>query len=148
MPYITQDDLVKSVGEQQLIKLTTDNRNATEVNADRVAEVIAYATGTVDAYARTRYSLPLPVTQMVKSLCLRLAVFKLYEERATSDEGIYKIKRNAHDDAMSFLKSLRKGEAALDVPATEETKTNPASSDEVLKGNSKPVFTDENLGGY
>jgi phage gp36-like protein len=146
--YITPGDLEKAVGAAELIKLTTDTRNATEADADRVAEVIAYAEGTVEAYARVRYPLPLPVTQMVKSLCLRLAIFKLYEARASSDQGLYKIKRNAHDDAMSVLKSLRKGEAALDIPAAEETTTNPGSPDRVLKGNSKPVFTDENLESY
>lgn len=148
MSSITQDDLVKSVGEKKLIELTNETRTATEVNSDRVAEVIAYAVGVVESYARTRYSLPLPSTQMVKSLCLRLAVFKLYEDRATSDEGVYKIKRNAHEDAMNFLKALRKGEAALDVPAAEETATNPGNPDRVLSGNTRPVFTDENLGNY
>lgn len=148
MTYITLQDLLDELGEKKLIELTNESRTATTVNETRVQKAILYAQGTVDAYARPRYTLPLPATEKVKSLNLDLAVFHLYRGRATSADGIYEIKRHAHEDAIKFLQAINKGSAALDVPAAEETATNPGSPDRVLSGNTKPVFTDENLKGY
>jgi phage gp36-like protein len=85
---------------------------------------------------------------MVKSLACDLAVYKLYRGRVTSEDGVYKPVRDAYEDAIKLLKSLNKGEAALDVPAAEETATNPGSPDRVLSGNTRSVMTDENLRGY
>ena len=149
MLYITQQDLANALGgEKKLVELTTESRNETEVNQAVVARAISYACSLIDSYARARYTIPLPVTEMVKAMAVDLAIYKLYRSRVTSDDGVYKPKRDAYEDAIKLLKSINKGEAALDVPTAEETATNPGSPDRVLKGSSKPVFTDENLGGY
>ena len=148
MAYITEADVLKRVGENKLVQLT-DNDGSGEVNHDRVAEAIAYAEGTVESYARTRYSLPLPATQQIKSRCLDLAIFDLYKDRATETDGIYKIRKDQHDAAIGWLKSLQKGEAALDVAAAEETEANPASGDRVLSGPvNEATFSDDKLSGY
>ena len=57
---------------------------------------------------------------------------------------------HAHDLAMKFLVDVSQGKAALDVPSEEETVSNPASPDEVLRGSSKTaaVFSEEKLKGY
>lgn len=146
--YITQQDLEAELGQKKLIELTNDTRNATEVNPTPVERAITYACGLIDSYARARYSLPLPKTAMVRSLAIDLASFKLYRNRVTSDEGVYKPKRDAFEDAIRLLKSINKGEAALDVPAAEETESSPGSSDRVLSGSKRTVFTDKNMGGY
>lgn len=147
MSYIEQQDLVDELGEDKLIQLT-DNTRSRVVDTARVAKAISYAVGTFEAYARTRYTLPVPATEKVKSLCLDLAVFNLIKGRATYDEGVYKVRRDAHDDAMKFLQALQSGKAALDVPAAQETATLPASPDRVLRGNSNTVFTDGKLSTY
>lgn len=150
MSYITQQDIEDEFAQdsKKLIELTNEGRNATEVNPMPIARAIASACSLIDSYARTRYPLPLPATPMVRSLAVDIVVYRLFRNRASSDEGVYKPKRDAYDDAIKLLKSINKGEAALDIPAAEETATNPGSPDRILKGNTKPVFTDENLGGY
>jgi phage gp36-like protein len=149
LSYITQQDLEDELGENRLVQLTDDQATG-EVNPARVGKAISYAEGTFEAYARTRYTLPVPVTEKVKSLCLDLAVFHLFKSRALSTEGVYEVKKHAHDAAIKFLEALQKGTAALDVPAAEETATSPASPDRVLRGSSssKPVFTDEKMDSY
>ena len=147
MAYISQSDVAKRIGPDKLVQLT-DNAGTGIVDSDRVAEAIAYAEGTVESYARTRYVLPLPVTQEVKSRCLDLAIFDLYKDRATDADGVYKVRKDQHDAAIAWLRSLQKGEAALDVAAAAETATNPGSPDSVLRGPSKhheSPFTREKL---
>jgi phage gp36-like protein len=150
MSYITQADIAKRIGPDKLVQLT-DNAGSGDVDHDRVAEAVAYAEGTVESYARTRYQLPLPVTQQIKSRCLDLAIFDLYKDRATDADGVYKIRKDQHDAAIAWLRSLQKGEAALDVAALAETATNPGSPDSVLSGPSKhhpDPFTHEKLRNY
>jgi phage gp36-like protein len=147
MTYITLHDIGSRVDQDKLIQLTDDD--GIEVKSDVVDAIIADAEGTVESFLRTRYTLPVPVTAKVRSLCLDIAVFKLVERRAVSKEGIFEVKEKAHDKAIKFLQSVQKGEAALDVPATEETRSNPKSSDEVLRGASREsAFSDEKMRGF
>jgi phage gp36-like protein len=151
MSYITQKDLEDELGEDKLIELT-DDKGLGVVGVDRVGKAIGYAVGTFDSYARQRYAVPVPVTEKVKSVCLDLAVFHLYKSRATNatKEGVYGVKKDAHDLAMKFLEAVGAGKAALDVPAAEETVSNPSTGDEVLRGSSasRVVFSDDKLTGY
>jgi phage gp36-like protein len=147
MAYITKADILTRVDERKLIQLT-DDAGAGTVNDEVVNAIVLDAEGTFESYARTRYTLPVPKTQKVKSVCLDIAVFKLYERRASIKDGIFDVREKAHDKAIKFLEAISKGQAALDVPASEETKTSPASADTVLKGSSRPVFTDERLKGF
>jgi phage gp36-like protein len=150
MSYITQDDIAKRIGLDKLVQLT-DNAGSGEVDSDRVAEAIAYAEGTVESYARTRYQLPLPLTPQIKSRCLDLAIFDLYKDRATDSDGVYKIRKDQQEAAIVWLRALQKGEAALDVAAAQETVTNPGSPDSVLSGPSKQnpsPFGREKLRGF
>lgn len=147
MSYLTQQDLEDELGLDRLIQLTDDD-GAGVVNERRVEKAIAYAVGTFDSYARTRYTLPVPVTPKVQAVCLDLAVFHLFKSRAKDTEGEYKVRKDAHDSGIKFLADVQQGKAALDVPSVEETVTNPASPDRVLKGSSAPLFTDAKLSGY
>lgn len=155
MSYIDTDDLIDELGEAKLLELTDDEGTA-DLNDEhvqkRIGRAISYAVGTFDSYARTRYQVPVPITEKVKSTCVDLAVFHLFKSRATnaSREGVYGVKKDAHDMAVKFLADLQAGKAALDVPSAEETVTNPASPDEVLRGSSASpvVFSDEKLRGY
>ena len=147
MPYITQQDLLEEVGEKKLIQLT-DNDRTGEIDAAKVQKAISFAVGTFEAYARTRYKLPVPTTELVKSKIIDLALYKLERDRATGSETIEKLRKELYDPTIKFLEALQSGKAALDVPATEETVENPASPDRVLRGNSKPVFGDDKLRGF
>ena len=147
--YITQQDLEDELGSTKLVQLT-DEEATGEVGEKRVERAIGYAVGTFESYARTRYTLPVPMTEKVKATCLDLAVFHLYKSRATQTEGVYTVKKQAHDAAIKFLQDIQSGKAGLDVPAIEETVETPASPDQVLRGSSKSkvVFSDDKLSGY
>ncbi len=147
MNYISLQDLLDELGEDTLVQLS-DNTETGEVNSSRVDKAIEYARGIFDAYARARYSIPVPATPMVKSINLDLAIFHLYKSRSTLDEGVYKIRKYANDDAVKLLMAINQGKAALDVPAVEETKENPATSDRVLTNKSNTKFSDSKLSGF
>jgi phage gp36-like protein len=155
MSYITIEDLKDELGEAKLLELTDDEGTA-DLNDDhvqkRIGRAVSYAVGTFDSYARTRYQVPVPVTEKVRSTCVDLAVFHLFKSRATNatKESQYGVKKDAHDLAIRFLSDIQAGKAALDVPSAEETVTNPASPDEVLRASSQStvVFSDDKLKGY
>jgi phage gp36-like protein len=147
LSYITETDLVEELGEAKLIQLTDNNRSG-QIDHGRVGKAISYAIGTFDSYARTRYTLPVPVTEKVRATCLDLAIYHLYKSRATTNDGVYEVRRDTHNAAIKFLEALQSGKAALDIPATEETAINPGTPDRVLKGASKPIFTDDRLNTY
>lgn len=147
MAYITLQNVSDRLGEEMLVQLT-DNAGTGEVDANIVNDAIEAAQGEFESYLRTRYSLPVPSTPLVRQLNLKLAIFTLFENRATLDEGIYKVHQNAYNNAITRLKDIAAGKAALDVPAIEETKENPATSDEILTNASRSKFTDAKLSGF
>lgn len=147
MAYLVSQDLLDELGETTLVELTDDNGTG-EVNEARVLKAIESAQGQFDFYARSRYSLPVPVTPMVKTLNLDLAIFHLYKSRTAIADGIYTVRKNAYDDAIKRLIDLSKGIGGLDVPAAEETIEKPATSDKILTNASRAKFTDDALSGY
>lgn len=148
MAYITQTDIEKRIEHAKLVQLTDDNRTG-QVDVDVVAAIISEAEGTFDSYARTRYALPVPVTQKVKSVCLDLAVYLFHGRRATTKDGVLEVKKQSYDNAIKFLEALSAGKAAIDVPAAEETVEKPAAGDRVLSGPATPAtFSDGNLKGF
>jgi len=149
LSYIAKQDLIDELGEDKLLQLV-DNSGTADINSaavnTRIQQVIDDAVGTFEAYARTRYTLPVPLTAKVRSTCLKIAVFSLYENRSTYEEGVFKVKESAYKNAIKFLEAVQAGKAALDVPAAQETTANPASPDEVLSGGSRPSpFSDSKL---
>lgn len=148
MAYITQEDLLDELGERTLIELTDDTGSG-EIAEQLVSKAIEFAVGAVESYLRTRYTLPVPSTQFIKSTCVTFAVYKLYAKRATfADDGVFKVKKIAYDEAMARLKDIAAGRAALDIPATEETIETPASGDQILTNARNTKFSGDNLKGY
>lgn len=147
MPYIAKQDLIDELGQSMLVKLT-DDAGTGVINDTRVNKAIDFASGIFDSYARSRYSLPVPVTTLVKALNLDLAVFHLYKARTSIAEGVYKVKQDAYNEALKTLRDIAAGKAALDVPAVEETKEKPASSDEILTNAGRSKFTDDRLKAF
>ena len=155
MSYISQTDIESRIDRSKLLQLTDDARTGLvagdlpEAAKAVVLSIITDAQGTFDSYARTRYTLPVSATPVVKSKCLDIAVYMLRSRRATTKDGILEVAKQAYDSAISWLKGLSKGENALDVPAAQETKTNPGSPDEILRGPSTPsTFSKEKLRGF
>lgn len=147
MAYITQQDLLDELGEDLLVQLS-DNAGTGEVDEAKITKAIQHAQGVCEAYLRGRYSLPVPATAMVKTINIDIAIFHLFKGRASYDEGVYKVRRNANDDAIKLLTAINQGKAGLDVPAAEETIANPATSDRVLTNKSNANFNDTKLSGF
>jgi phage gp36-like protein len=149
--YINQPDIEKRIEHRRLVQLTDDAQPPSgNVDVDVVAEAITEAEGRFEASARAAgYALPVPVTQMVRSICLDIATFKLFERRATLKDGVYEAREKAFDKAVKFLEALSARKVALDVPAAEETVAKPATGDVVLSGPSEPeTFSKGNLRGF
>lgn len=147
MAYIELQDLLNELGEDILIQLS-DNSETGQIDAERVNQAIRYAQGVFDAHARTRYTIPVPVTALVKSLNLDIAVFHLYKSRSTVKEGVFEIRKIANDDAVKRLLDIATGRAALDVPSAEETVEKPATSDRILTNSTRAKFNDDSLSGF
>lgn len=147
MAYITKQDLLDELGETRLVQLTDKDKTGA-VDDTVVNKAIAYACGLFDTYARTRYTLPVPTTEMVRAICLDLAVYKLERGRAKSQEAIDNLNKSLYNPAIKLLGDIQSGKAALDIPAVEEKVSNPASPDAILKGTSKSQFGDDKIGGY
>lgn len=147
MSYITQQDLTDALGEDKLIQLT-DDAGSGVVGEARVSKAISYAVGTFESYARTRYTLPVPATEKVKSICLDLALYKLQRDRMKTQEQIDNLTKALYAPTIKFLEALSGGKAALDVPAAQETATTPASPDKIRRGSTRTVFSDESLKGF
>jgi phage gp36-like protein len=147
MAYIDRQDLIDELGENELVQLT-DNDGTGEINEARLGKAIQYAQGVFESYIRSRYSLPVPSTDLVRGLNLDLAIFHLYKSRAVLDEGVYKIKKDAKDDAIKQLQAINKGMAALDIPEVEETPETPGTGDQVLTNANRALFTDEKLSSF
>ncbi|HKO43337.1 MAG TPA: phage protein Gp36 family protein [Pyrinomonadaceae bacterium] len=147
MSYITQSDLEDAVGGiGTLVQLTSETD---EVDVDVVNKIIAWTEGVFEAHVRQRYELPVRTTEMVRSICVDLAVFKLRGLRAVTVEGVYAVAKTNYDNAIKLLQKISERKASLDIPAAEETKTNPVSADRVLKGPSRPSpFSDDKLSGF
>jgi phage gp36-like protein len=110
--YITKEDLRKEIGEGKLLQLADPNGTGA-VDDEYVGKAIAYAEGKFDSYVLSRYSSPIPVTEIVKSTCLVLAIYKLYANNLTIEEGKYKIEKDLHDSAIKWLEAVARGTAIL-----------------------------------
>jgi phage gp36-like protein len=141
MPYAVQADLVPRRLTQNVLIQLTDDASSGEANAQIVTDVLLEASATIDSYARLRYAIPLKQSDQVKGLCLDIAVYLLYSRRARMAETVQK----RYDDAISFLKDIAVGKAALDQPAAATPQTGGGGS---LATSKEEKFSDDNLAGF
>lgn len=114
MNYATQDDLVRRFGEGELLDLA-DRDNDGVIDTEVVDGALADAASLIDSYIGRRVSLPLdPVPAVLERVACNLARYFLYEDRATEEV------RKRHEEAVSWLRAVSRGEATLgaDAPAT------------------------------
>ncbi len=124
--------MLEELGEDRLLQLTDDDRTGA-INTRVVEAACESATATFESYARTRYSLPVPATFLVKKICRQLARYELELRRATSEEKIISLQKSYYTPNLNLLKDIQAGKAALDIPAATETAIHPASPDKVLR---------------
>lgn len=117
MAYITQADIVpRRLASKELIELTDDAKTG-EVDAVLVTDICAEASGLVDSFAGGRYTLPLTVTEQIKSLAIDIAVYKLFLRRRRMTDEV----KLANEDAMKLLRAVADGDASLDQAAKAQS---------------------------
>jgi phage gp36-like protein len=139
MPYATQDDLLHRVTAAQLEQLTDPDGTNGETDDDRVTEVIRDATGLIDSYASTRYSIPLAETDQVKRMAMDLALYFL-NYPPNSDEREKKYDRN-----LSLLKDVSAGKATLDGQASGAATEQAGSSGGPMRDDRERFSDDKKL---
>ncbi len=143
MPYAQQTDISpRRLTAAQLVQLT-DDANLGQVNAAIVADVLADASGIIENYCRQRYALPLQQTPELTTLCVDIAVYKLYSRRP----GKMAVEvRQTYEDAMSLLKDIATKKASLDQPVTPTVEQSPSAS--LLVSGKPRIFGNSNLEGF
>jgi len=115
MAYSTQSDISPAkLSTEQLKQLTSED--GLSIVASVVTQAIEEADAEIDSYAGRRYVVPmLPVPAKVKQLSVAIAVFKLFEKRASTFAGeIPNAYRAMYDDAMRFLRDVASGKANIE----------------------------------
>jgi len=107
MGYATQQDLVDRFGAEELVQLT-DRAQAGTIDATVVGKALADADALMDGYLATRYAVPVtPTTALLTRLAADVARFLLHGKSATETV------RQAHEDALRFLREIASGKASL-----------------------------------
>lgn len=115
MTYCTQQDLIKSFDEAELI-IMTDRDNLGVINEDVLNNAIDNAAAEIDSYISVRYSLPLNSTPSVLTLhACNITRYRLYDNRSR-DEVTERYKQ-----AISFLDKISKGTVSLGVTSSQES---------------------------
>lgn len=112
MAYCTQQDMIDRYGEEELIQLT-DRDQLNAINATVLGAAIDDATGTMDAYLGTRYTLPLAtVPAVLKRIGCDIARYLLHGNEAPDSVA------DRHGAAIEFLQAVAKGDLDLAVGET------------------------------
>lgn len=111
MAYSSITDIIKAIPESNLIQLT-DDANSGTVDNSIVDAAIAEADATINGFLQERYPVPLlPVPELIKSISVDLAVFKLYTRRFEMEtpEGI----RDRYKNAIKLLEMIQNGKVVI-----------------------------------
>ncbi len=144
MAYAVKADLADRLTDKQLVELT-DFENAGVVVDSRITAAIDDASSKIDAYAGSRYTVPLAQSDQVKNLCLDLTVWRLNTNR---NRPLSQPQLDAYEAAMKFLMDVSKGLATLDGQGAGETQT--SEMDVVTRDHETDpeVFDDNKLRGF
>lgn len=111
MPYATVEDITHRYGEQGLYTMAEQDNDDT-VDTTAVEKALSDASGLMDSYLSTQYTLPLmEAPDLLKRLCADIAVYWLSQDGGGTTEE----KRQRYEDAMEWLERLAQGKAQLPV---------------------------------
>jgi phage gp36-like protein len=141
--YCTQTDIESAIPAATVIQLTDDSGSGA-ADADIVADAIAKADAIIDGYCAVKYSVPLsPVPAVIKGLSVDIAIKNLYARKV---EEMPAARKDAYDNAISFLKDVSRGLVSLGVDPEPEASSQ--GSPETNKTASDRIFTRESLRGF
>ena len=109
--YATQRQIVERYGERTLLLLAPlEGADQPAVDEAAVARALADAGEEIDAYAATRYALPLdPPPALLTRLAADIAVYRL----ADTADVLTDERRRRYEDARALLRRIAAGEVSL-----------------------------------
>jgi phage gp36-like protein len=109
MGYCTQAD-IETLYSRELVDLLGDSNGDGTADNSKIQAAIDAAGGIIDAYLTTKYTLPIAnPPQILKQLCIDIVVYRLALFPVSRTDEM----RQRYEDAISFLKQLASGTAAL-----------------------------------
>jgi phage gp36-like protein len=149
MAYCTYEDILVDVFQRDLIELTDDNNESTELEPfsasmiELIDKFVAKADAIIDDYCRGNYTTPFsPVPETIKNISVAIATYLIFSRPRDLEED--NPKRLKYEDAIRMLTKINEGKIILDVdpePETEDTvgiSINKTSSDRIF---SKTILT-------
>ena len=110
MSYATVAEFRAGIPHRDLVALTSLDDGTDTINDDRVQDALDDATAEIDSYIAKAVELPLAdVPRILKTICRDLALHRLYVNIGHSMEA----RKSLREDAIAFLKSVSRGDAAL-----------------------------------
>lgn len=139
MAYCTIDDVLKLIDTEVVAGMTSETANYDD---DLVNQAITDADSEIDSYLQRRYSVPLSeVPPVVLKISVDIAIYNIYSRRKNPPEN--RIRR--YENAISFLKSVSKGEASLGVESLDVGTT---VNFGVKTDSTARVFTSTTMNGF
>lgn len=115
--YCSKADILERLDERLLAQLTDDDAGTT-VDDAKVERAIADAQAEIDGYVGTRHQMPLsPVPDIVRKVCVELAVYHLYSRRLGAPEEW----RTRYEDNRRWLEQVAAGRVSLGVDDPQGT---------------------------
>lgn len=107
--YASAAEFEEEIGTEETVQLTNlDNPSATEVNTTRLEKTLSAATGEINSYLATRYTIPVsPVPQILKTYCIDIAWYRLAQNNAPEQFA------TRYNNAIARLKDIEKGQMLL-----------------------------------
>ena len=140
MSYVTQTEIEKAFGADELIALA-DRDGDGVADADVVTAAIKSATGIIDSYLRSRFTLPLAaVPDLVRDCALAIVRYRLSEDHATDRVN------DDYKQALKWLTDVREGR--MDIGLTDVGAAVPSSSGGAEFGGGRSGISDDALDAY
>ena len=147
MSYATIDDIKNRYGEDFLYTIA-DRNNDDALDIIAVENALSDASGLLDSYLSTRYSLPFKhIPSLLKRICVDVAVYWLAEDGSGTTEE----KRQRYNDAVQWLEGIARGETDLgitDSHADVNTSEGAVPSDGVSIESNPRLFSRDKLDSF
>jgi len=140
MPYITLDEIKKSLPEEAVIQLT-DDEDTGAVNQAHVDEAIARADSVIDAYCGSLYAVPFSdPPQAIKNISADLAIYNLYSRKV---DAVPEARLERYRTGTRQLEAIAKGTVTLGSATVA-----PSEKPEANTSDEERVFTKDTLENY
>ncbi|MGV6839988.1 MAG: gp436 family protein [Planktomarina sp.] len=134
MPYATQDDIIRLYSQNALYVADRDGNGVPE--QDAVQSALSMASSEIDSFLGVRYAVPVsPVPDLLVQFAVDMALYRLASSRdMLSDEH-----RRRYEDAVSHLKQIAAGKAALIIPVDPDAPPAQSGADVEIDATPQPI---------